>query len=148
MSGALLTDFYELTMVDSYLRRQMTGLATFSLFVRNLPANRGFLVSAGVGDCLDWLEQFSFTSADLDYLAGAGFGSDSLEAFAALRFDGEVWAVPEGRMVFAGEPVLEVTAPIAQAQLVETYLVNQVSVQTTLATKAAPGGGGGGRPGE
>lgn len=137
MPGALLTDFYELTMVDSYLRRQMTGLATFSLFVRDLPANRGFLVSAGVGDCLDWLEQFSFTSTDLDYLAEAGFGGDSLEAFAALRFDGEVWAVPEGRMVFAGEPVLEVTAPIPQAQLVETYLVNQVSVQTTLATKAA-----------
>lgn len=97
MSGALLTDFYELTMVDSYLRRQMTGLATFSLFVRDLPANRGFLASAGVGDCLDWLEQFSFTSEHLDYLAGAGFGGDSLEAFAALRFDGEVWAVPEGR---------------------------------------------------
>ncbi|MGV9611695.1 nicotinate phosphoribosyltransferase [Nocardia xishanensis] len=137
MSGALLTDFYELTMADSYLRRQMTAPATFSLFVRKLPATRGFLVSAGVGDCLDWLERFSFTPADLDYLASVGFGRDSLESFASLRFGGEVWAVPEGRMVFAGEPILEVTAPIAQAQLVETYLLNQVSVQTTLATKVA-----------
>ncbi|MGY1901116.1 nicotinate phosphoribosyltransferase [Nocardia gipuzkoensis] len=137
MSGALLTDLYELTMVDSYLRRQMTAPATFSLFVRNLPPNRGFLVAAGMEDCLDWLEQFSFTSADLDYLAGIGFGRDSLESFASLRFLGEVWAVPEGRIIFAGEPIVEVTAPIGQAQLVETYLLNQVNVQTTLATKAA-----------
>ncbi|MEV6325315.1 nicotinate phosphoribosyltransferase [Nocardia sp. NPDC051787] len=137
MPGALLTDLYELNMAASYLRRRMIAPATFSLFVRKLPANRGFLVAAGVSDCLDWLEQFSFTPADLDYLASIGFDDDSLESFAPLRFSGDVWGVPEGRMVFAGEPIYEVTAPIAEGQLVETYLLNQVSLQTTLATKAA-----------
>jgi nicotinate phosphoribosyltransferase len=137
MGGALLTDLYELNMAASYLRRGMREPATFSLFVRRLPESRGFLVAAGLQDCLGWLEQFSFHAADLEYLAGIGFGQETLDAFAQLRFTGEVWAVPEGRLVFAGEPLLEVTAPIAEAQLVETYLLNQVSFQTALATKAA-----------
>ncbi|MGQ4601283.1 nicotinate phosphoribosyltransferase [Nocardia sp. R6R-6] len=137
MPGALLTDLYELNMAASYLRRRMITPATFSLFVRNLPANRGFLVTAGVADCLDWLEQFSFAPAALEYLAAIGFDDDSIESFTPLRFSGEVWAVPDGRMVLAGEPILEVTAPIAEAQLVGTDLLNQVSVHTTLATKAA-----------
>ncbi len=137
MPGALLTDFYELNMAASYLRRGMTAHATFSLFVRQLPPSRGFLVAAGVSDCLNWLEQFSFEPADLNYLAGQGFDYDTLDAFAGLRFTGDVEAVPEGRIVVANEPILEVTAPIAQAQLVETYLLNQVTFQTTLASKAA-----------
>jgi nicotinate phosphoribosyltransferase len=137
MPGALLTDLYELNMAASYLRRRMTAPATFSLFVRNLPSNRGFLVAAGVPACVEWLEQFSFEPADLDYLAGIGFDDDTLGQFSTMRFTGEAWAVPEGRLVFANEPILEVTAPIAEAQLVETYLLNQVSFQTTLATKAA-----------
>jgi nicotinate phosphoribosyltransferase len=137
MPGALLTDLYELKMAASYLRRGMTAPATFSLFVRNLPSNRGFLVAAGVEDSIAWLEQFSFTPDDLAYLAGVGFDDRTLDAFSRLRFTGEVWAVPEGRMVFANEPLLEVTAPIAEAQLVETFLLNQVTFQTTLATKAA-----------
>lgn len=137
MPGALLTDLYELNMAASYIRRGMTGPATFSLFVRNLPANRGFLVAAGLADCAAWLEQFSFEPADLDYLAGLGFDRSSLDAFGSLRFTGEAWAVPEGRIVLANEPILEVTAPIAEAQLVETFLLNQISFQTTIATKAA-----------
>jgi len=116
--GGLLTDLYELNMAASYLRRSMTGQATFSLFVRALPPGRGFLVAAGLADCLRFLEDFSFTEDDLRYLRqDQGYGEDTLRAFAGLRFTGEVWAVPEGRVVFAGEPLLEVTAPVAEAQL-------------------------------
>jgi nicotinate phosphoribosyltransferase len=71
----------------------MTADATFSLFVRNLPPNRGFLVAAGVKDCIDWLEQFSFEPADLDYLAGSGFDGETLDGFQRMRFSGDVWAV-------------------------------------------------------
>jgi len=137
MPGALLTDLYELNMAASYLRRGMTAPATFSLFVRNLPPSRGFLVAAGTQGCVEWLEQLSFEPGDLDYLAGLGFDEDVLSAFGDLRFTGDLWAVPEGRIVFANEPILEVTAPIAEAQLVETYLLNQITFQTTVATKAA-----------
>ena len=138
MAGGLLTDLYELNMAASYLRRAMTRMATFSLFVRLLPADRGFLVAAGLEDCLGFLEDFAFTSEDLDYLRRAqGYGEETLRAFAGLRFTGEVWAVPEGRVVFAGEPLLEVTAPIAEAQLAETVLLNHITFQTSVATKAA-----------
>lgn len=134
---ALVTDLYELNMAASYLRRGMVGPATFSLFVRKLPPSRGFLVAAGVEDCLDYLESFAFDDEDLAYLATLGYDEATLSAFAGLRFTGDVWAVPEGTVVFAGEPIIEVTAPIAEAQLVETYLLNQVTFQTTIATKAA-----------
>jgi len=136
--GGLLTDLYELNMAASYLRRSMTGKATFSLFVRALPSGRGFLVAAGLADCLRFLQDFSFTEDDLSYLREAqGYGEDILRAFAELRFTGDVWAVPEGRVVFAGEPLLEVTAPVAEAQLAETVLLNHVTFQTAVASKAA-----------
>ncbi len=138
MAGALLTDLYELNMAASYLRRGMDEPATFSLFVRRLPPDRGFLVAAGLEACLEFLEGFSFTEEDLHYLARTqGYDDDILDAFRDLRFEGDVWAVPEGRVVYANEPLLEVTAPIAVAQLVETYLLNQVTFQTTIASKAA-----------
>ena len=138
MPGGLLTDLYELNMAASYLRRSMTGQATFSLFVRALPPGRGFLVAAGLADCLQFLEDFSFTPEDLSYLRQArGYREETLRAFASLRFTGEVRAVPEGRVVFAGEPLLEVTAPVAEAQLAETVLLNHVTFQTAVATKAA-----------
>lgn len=137
MSGALLTDLYELNMAASYLRRGMTAPATFSLFVRQLPPERGFLVAAGLEACLEFLEAFSFTPEELEFCASLGFDRATLDAFAALRFDGDVWTVPEGRAVFAGEPLLEVTAPLPMAQLVETFLLNQVTTQTTIASKAA-----------
>jgi len=136
--GALLTDLYELNMAASYLRRGMQQEATFSLFVRDLPPNRGFLVAAGLEPCLEFLEDFDFPERDLDYLGSElGFPDDVLDAFAGLRFTGEVWAVPEGRIVHASEPLLEVTAPIAVAQLVEPFLLNQITFQTTIASKAA-----------
>jgi nicotinate phosphoribosyltransferase len=137
MPGGLLTDLYELTMVTSYLRRGMTAPATFSLFVRELPARRGFLVAAGVDACLDLLEGFSFEQADLDYLGSIGFSDHDLLSLAPLRFDGDVVAVEEGRIVTAGEPILEVTAPLPVAQLVETMLLNQITLHATIASKAA-----------
>jgi nicotinate phosphoribosyltransferase len=137
MSGALLTDLYELNMAVSYLRRGMKGPATFSLYVRNLPRRRGFLVASGLEPCLAFLESFEFDDADLDYLGSIGFDGEALDALRGLGFEGEVWAAPEGRIVFAGEPILEVTAPIAVAQLVETMMLNQITLHTTIASKAA-----------
>ena len=137
MPGALLTDLYELNMAASYLRRDMTGPATFSLYVRNLPPNRGFLVAAGLQACLDALESFSFDEDELGYLRTIGFDEQDVEAFRGVRFDGEVWAVAEGRIVHAGEPIMEITASLPAAQLVETLLLNQVTLHTTVATKAA-----------
>jgi nicotinate phosphoribosyltransferase len=138
MGLALHTDLYELNMAASYLRRGMNQQATFSLFVRNLPAQRGFLVAAGLEPCLDFLEQFRFDDVDLGYLRdGLGFPSEVVGRFRDVRFTGEVWAIPEGRIVFADEPLMEITAPIAIAQLVETYLLNVVTFQTTIASKAA-----------
>ncbi|HLN15986.1 MAG TPA: nicotinate phosphoribosyltransferase [Acidimicrobiales bacterium] len=137
MPGALLTDLYELTMAASYLKRGMTAPATFSLFVRRLPPTRRFLVAAGLEHCLAYLEAFSFEAADLEYLGHLGFDDDTVARFAQVRFTGRVRAVPEGRIAFAEEPLLEVTAPIAEAQLVETALLNQLTFQTALASKAA-----------
>lgn len=137
MGQALITDFYELAMAGIYLRRGMTGTATFSLYVRELPPNRGFVVAAGLEDCLDYLERFRFVPEDLAWLSAHGFTPDVVEAMAGIRFTGEVHAVPEGRIVLAGEPVLEVTAPLPEAQLVESFLLNRITVHTVLATKAA-----------
>ncbi|MET7967218.1 nicotinate phosphoribosyltransferase [Micromonospora sp. NPDC005305] len=137
MTG-LRTDLYELRMAASYLRRDMTEHATFSLFVRRLPHRRGFLVAAGLAEALAFLESFAFDDAELGYLRDVvGFDEPALTALAGLRFTGDVWAVPEGRVVFADEPLLEVTAPIAEAQLVETGVLNLITFHTTVATKAA-----------
>jgi nicotinate phosphoribosyltransferase len=136
--SGLLTDLYELNMAASYLRRGMDGEATFSLFVRQLPPTRGFLVAAGLEACLAFLESFGFAEEELDYLGRElGFEDEVLDALGAVAFSGDVWAVPEGRIVYANEPLLELTAPIAVAQLVEPYLLNQITFQTTIASKAA-----------
>jgi nicotinate phosphoribosyltransferase len=137
MPGGLSTDLYELNMAASYLRRDMDGLATFSLHVRDMPKQRGFLVSAGLEDCLAFLDTFVFEEGELAYLREIGFDDRAIEDFRAVRFEGDVWAVPEGRIVHAKEPIVEVTAPIAQAQLVEAVLLNQVTLHTTLTSKAA-----------
>jgi nicotinate phosphoribosyltransferase len=137
MGSALMLDLYELTMASSYLRRAMTAPATFSLFVRRLPPERGFLVAAGLEDVLQFLEEFHFDEEELSYLASQGFDEEELDAFATLRFTGDVWAVPEGTVVFADEPLLEVTAPLPEAQIVETFLLNKISFHTAVASKAA-----------
>lgn len=123
-------------MAASFLKRGVVAPATFSLYVRSLPPNRGYLVAGGLEDCVAHLVDLSFGAADLAHLSTLGFDDEALEAFAALRFTGDVWAVPEGQVVLAGEPILEVTAPAPEAQLAETFLLNQVTFQTAVATKA------------
>ncbi|MGV9579974.1 nicotinate phosphoribosyltransferase [Streptomyces sp. NPDC003509] len=138
MSHATTTDLYEATMALSYLREGMTRQATFSLFVRDLPRDRGFLVSAGLEPVLGFLADFEVTEQDArDFASALGRSEQDVRALVGLRFDGEVRAVPEGRIVLAGEPLLEVTAPLPQAQIVETWLLSQISHQTAVASKAA-----------
>ena len=135
---ALLTDLYELTMAQSYFHQGMFAPATFSLFVRSFPLNRSYLVAAGLEDVLGFLEEFGFTQEALEYLHGTGlFSQEFLHYLSTLRFTGEVWAIPEGRLYFCEEPVLEITAPIIEAQIVETFVINQVNLQSLIATKAA-----------
>ncbi|HEX5267027.1 MAG TPA: nicotinate phosphoribosyltransferase [Acidimicrobiales bacterium] len=138
-SPALLTDLYELTMAAAYVAEDMAETtATFSLFVRALPPTRGYLVAAGLDGVLAYLEALRFTDDDLACLEGLDLlGAPALERLARLRFTGSVRAVPEGTVVFAGEPILEVTAPMVEAQLVETLILNLVTTGTTLASKAA-----------
>ncbi|HEX5569419.1 MAG TPA: nicotinate phosphoribosyltransferase [Streptomyces sp.] len=136
--GALTTDLYEVSMSLAYLREGMNGEATFSLFVRKLPPGRGFLVAAGLDSALSYLEGLRVGSADVAAFAEAlRRPVADLEPMLGLEFRGEVRAVPEGRVVLAGEPLLEVTAPMPQAQFVETCLLNQLSHQTAVASKAA-----------
>ena len=137
-NAVLLTDLYELTMASSYFAHGMTGEATFDLFVRELPPNRNFLVACGLDEALSFLENLRFDSASLDYLAAQQLFNDAfLEHLASLRFTGEMRAVPEGEIVFPGEPLVSVTAPLIEAQIVETFLLNSVSFQTMVASKAA-----------
>jgi nicotinate phosphoribosyltransferase len=135
---ALLTDLYQLTMAQSYFQSGRLSSATFSLFVRAFPAHRGYFVAAGLADALDFLEGFSFDREAIDYLHSTDmFADDFLDYLAALRFTGEVWALPEGRLFFKDEPILEITAPIVEAQIVETFVINQIHLQSLIATKAA-----------
>jgi nicotinate phosphoribosyltransferase len=134
----LLTYLYQLTMAQSYFRERKTALATFSLFVRSYPPNRGYFVAAGLRDVIEFLEGLSFDAAALDYLYSLNlFTDDFLHFLSGLRFTGDVWALPEGRLFFADEPLMEVTAPIIEAQLVETFIINQINLQTLIASKAA-----------
>lgn len=135
---ALLTDLYQLTMAQSYLQSGRLEPATFSLFVRAYPPNRGYFVAVGLKDVLDFLEGFSFSREAIDYLHSTGlFASDFLDYLRQLRFTGEVWAVPEGRIFFKDEPILEITAPIIEAQIAETFAINQIHLQSLIATKAS-----------
>lgn len=136
--AALLTDLYEVTMAASYRSQGMTSEATFDLFVRNLPGRRSFLVACGVERALELLEGFRFEPDAIGYLGSLGMFSDGfLHELSGLRFTGEVAAVPEGEVVFASEPILSVTAPLIEAQLVETLLLNTISFETMIASKAA-----------
>jgi nicotinate phosphoribosyltransferase len=138
VSPALVTDLYELTMAAAYQASGIEHEATFELSVRRLPPERRFLVAAGLDDVLAGLEDLRFTPDDLSYLAGLDMlPGPFLDCLAELRFTGDVWAVPEGEVVFAGEPLVRVTGPVIEAQIVETFLLNRVASQTMLASKAA-----------
>ncbi|HEY7442820.1 MAG TPA: nicotinate phosphoribosyltransferase [Vicinamibacterales bacterium] len=134
---ALFTDLYELTMMQGYLAEHMTDRATFTLFVRRLPQHRNFLLACGLEQVLAYLEELHFTEDDVAYLRSLNrFSDEFFASLRAFRFTGDVYAVPEGTPVFANEPIVEVVAPIAQGQLVETFVMNQIHVQTVLASKA------------
>ena len=136
--ASLVTDLYELTMAAAYQAEGIEHEATFELFVRRLPYERRFLVAAGLDDALAGLEALSFAPHEVEYLAGLElFPTRFIDRLADLRFTGEVWGVPEGDLVFAGEPIVRVTAPLIEAQLVETFLLNAVASRTMLASKAA-----------
>lgn len=136
--SALLTDLYQLTMLQAYLHRGMVEPAVFELFVRKLPGQRSFLVAAGLEQALDFLETLAFTDREIDWLARQGGFSDELLArLREFRFTGDVDAMPEGTVFFPDEPILRVTAPLPQAQLAESRLLNIVHLQTLIASKAA-----------
>lgn len=137
-SRALFADLYELTMAQAYWQHGHNAPATFSLAFRNLPPDRGYAVFAGLDEALDHLQALRFTDADVAYLRSLGlFDAAFLDWLPSLRFTGGVRAMAEGDLVFAEEPVVEVTAPVIEAQLVETAVMNAIGLQTMLATKAA-----------
>jgi nicotinate phosphoribosyltransferase len=137
-SSALLTDLYQLTMLQGYFERRMDETAVFELFIRTLPVQRGFLLTAGLEQALDYLEHLRLTPDELEWLAKGGrFSRDFLEYLGQLRFTGDVHAMPEGTVFFPPEPILRVVAPLPQAQLVESRLLNLLHFQTMIASKAA-----------
>ncbi len=134
----LLTDLYQLTMVQAYLDHGMDAPAVYEFFVRKLPENRNFLVAAGLESVLDFLESVQFSKEELAWLEASGrFNQRFLDYLAAFRFRGDVHAMPEGTLFFADEPILRITAPIPMAQLVETRIINLLHLQTLVASKAA-----------
>jgi nicotinate phosphoribosyltransferase len=138
VTGALLTDQYELTMAASYYKHGLNGQATFDLLVRELPPNRNFLVVAGIEEAIDHLEGLRFEAEDVSYLRSLDlFDDEFLRFLTELRFTGEVWAMPEGEIFFGSEPLLRVTAPLIEAQIVETYLLNAITFPSSVASKAA-----------
>ena len=125
-------------MLQAYWQHQMEGIAVFELFVRTLPSDRAFLVAAGLEQMLDFIEQARFDAAELEWVERCGtFAPGFADWLAQLRFTGDVWAMPEGTVCFANEPLLRVVAPIAQAQWLETRILNLIHFQTVVASKAA-----------
>jgi nicotinate phosphoribosyltransferase len=134
----LLTDLYELNMLQAYLDQDQTGTAVFEFFVRRLPARRGFLVAAGLEQAIDFLENLQFSKEEIDWLRqNYRFTDRFLDYLARLRFTGDVDAMPEGTIFFANEPVIRVTAPLPEAQLIESRLINILHFQSLIASKAA-----------
>ncbi|MBM3563283.1 MAG: nicotinate phosphoribosyltransferase [Alphaproteobacteria bacterium] len=137
-SSALFADLYEFTMLRAYFELGMDAPATFSLFVRHLPRRRNFLIAAGLDEILNTIENLRFEPQQIDYLASLEFSSKPfLDWLADFRFSGDIYAMREGTPFFENEPILEVVAPVAEAQLIETLVLNQIGLQTLLASKAA-----------
>ncbi|MGH9939941.1 MAG: nicotinate phosphoribosyltransferase [Blastocatellia bacterium] len=139
--SGLATDLYQLTMAAAYYANGRNERASFELFVRRLPKERSYLIVAGLEQALDYLRRLSFSSDEIGYLRGLPvFANVSPEFFDYLRdfrFTGDVWAMPEGTVAFAGAPLLRVTAPLIEAQIAETFLLTTINFQTSIATKAA-----------
>ena len=139
--SGLLTDLYELTMAAGYVQTRFDAVATFELFIRNIPPHRNYLVAAGLEQALEYLEHVNFSRDEIAYLRRhpifRHIRPEFFEYLASFHFTGDVWAVPEGTLVFAGEPLMRVVAPIAEAQIMETYLLATLSYQTLIASKAA-----------
>jgi nicotinate phosphoribosyltransferase len=136
--NALLTDLYQLNMLQAYLDHEETQTAVFEFFVRKLPARRGFLLAAGLEQVLDYLENLRFTADDLEWLTASGrFAPSFLDYLARFRFSGDVHAMAEGSAFFPNEPILRVTAPLPEAQFVETRIINLLHFQSLIAAKAA-----------
>ena len=134
----LLTDLYELSMLEAYAAYGMTEIAVFELFVRKLPPERGFLVAAGLEQLIDFLEQLHFTPEELAWLGESGrFNEEFIAGLAGFRFTGDLDALSEGTVFFVDEPIVRVIAPLPEAQLVETRLINLIHFQTVIASKAA-----------
>ncbi len=137
-ASPLLTDLYQLTMLQAYRESGFDDIAVFEFFVRALPEHRNFLIAAGLESVLVYLEHLQFEPDELDWLRNSGkFSADFVNSLADLRFTGDVHAVAEGRVFFANEPILRVTAPIAEAQLIESRVINILHQQTLVASKAA-----------
>jgi len=134
---SLLTDLYELTMCASYFENKRIETATFDLFIRKLPPNRSYFVFAGLEQVLLFLKNMQFSEEQISYLRKQRLKEEFLEYLRNFRFTGEVWSVPEGTIVFPDEPLIRVTAPIIEAQLIETFILNTVNLQTMIATKAS-----------
>src|SRR5579863_1013999 len=139
--SGLLTDLYELTMAAGYLQTRFDANATFELFVRHLPPHRNYLVAAGLEQALDFLENVHFTAKEIDFLRRhpvfRNIRGEFFDYLATFRFTGDVWAMPEGSLVFPGEPMVRIVAPIIEGQIMETYLLSSLSYQTMIASKAA-----------
>src|ERR1700685_1193136 len=139
--SGLLTDLYELTMAAGYFQTRFDGNATFELFVRHLPPHRNFLVAAGLEQALEYLENVRFSPNEIDYLrrhrSFRHIGTEFFDYLAGFRFTGDVWAMPEGTLAFPGEPLMRITAPVIEAQIMETYLLATLSYETMIASKAA-----------
>ena len=146
---SLMTDQYELAMAASYHRRDMNESAIFELFARRLPVHRTWLLAAGLGPALRLVSELRFGEDEITYLGSLGFDEEFLSYLSEFRFSGEIDAIPEGTVCFANEPLLRVTGPRIEAQILETLLLNQINFQTMVATKSARVvlAAGGGEPG-
>jgi nicotinate phosphoribosyltransferase len=139
--SGLLTDLYELTMAAGYFQTRFNARATFELFIRNIPPQRNYLIAAGLEQAIEYLERVHFSKDDVDFLRKHPILSQIQPEFfdylSNFRFTGDIWAVPEGTVVFPGEPLMRVVAPIIEAQIMETYLLATLSYETMIASKAA-----------
>ncbi|MBI3938057.1 MAG: nicotinate phosphoribosyltransferase [Betaproteobacteria bacterium] len=138
LASPLLTDLYQLTMLQAYFAHGMEGTAVFEFFVRKLPPNRNFMMAAGLDQVLEFLENLRFSQDELEWVEASGlFRPDFVKHLERLRFTGDVSAMPEGTIFFPHEPILRVVAPMPQAQLIESRLINLVHFETVVASKAA-----------